>query len=465
MTGAKQQAGRVLVADDEPLMRELFEDLLGGRGYEVTSVSSGNRAIAALKAAAFDVVVSDVRMPDGDGTEVLRWVRQNRPELPVLIVTGHATLSDAVKTIKGGAWDYLEKPFDPAQLLVTVGNAVENFSLRRQNERLRHLVASEYDLKGIVAHSRAMRATLRQLRAAANPSVPVLVSGESGAGKTLIARALHANGERRAHAPVTFDCRAADPATMSTELFGGWAVGAAGRLPKVVEADGSTLIVDNIGELSLDAQRRLLTLLEDGLSVPVDGQVPRRVDVRVVTTTNRPLQPDVDAGNFLPDLFVRLSALGIDVPPLRSREADILPLARRFLASAAKQHDKAVRDFDDAACLALQSERWPGNVRELSAVVEQAVLRCGGQLLVRAANLRLKRGQRSSRGPISGHAFYPSSADLTLQEYVAEMTAQVEAFQIRRALDGCDGNRVQCAKLLGISIRTLHYKLKQLKIG
>jgi two-component system response regulator AtoC len=448
---------RVLIADDDDALRESLELVLSAEGYEVVSAPDGAAALALLEAQPVDVVLCDLRMPGMDGLELLPQLVRRLPGVPVLLMSAYGSADLAVEAMRRGAYDYLAKPFQPSELLLTLRKAREREKLRRTNQILQREVQRAVGERPIVAASPAMIHVLEIVERAAEFKATVLLQGESGSGKEVLARAIHAQSPRRDEAFVAINCAAIPEALLESELFGhakGAFTGAdRSRRGLFAEADGGTLFLDEIGELPLPLQAKLLRVLQEEEVRPVGEAKPRRVDVRVLAATARDLEVEVAGGRFREDLFYRLDVVRVKVPPLRERREDIPLLVDHFLGRTRESLGKAVRSIDDDALERLVDYAWPGNVRELENVLERAVILCRGERLAVAdlpPNLTAAPAERRS-----------ASRDLSLRR----ARRALEARLIGEALEATGGNRTHAARLLGISHRALLYKLKEYGLG
>jgi two-component system response regulator AtoC len=448
---------RVLIADDDDALRESLELVLSAEGYEVVSARDGAAALALLEAQPVDVVLCDLRMPGMDGLELLPQLVRRLPGVPVLLMSAYGSADLAVEAMRRGAYDYLAKPFQPSEVLLTLRKAREREKLRRTNQMLQREVQRAVGERPIVAASPAMIQVLEIVERAAEFKATVLLQGESGSGKEVLARAIHAQSPRRDEAFVAINCAAIPEALLESELFGhakGAFTGAdRSRRGLFAEADGGTLFLDEIGELPLPLQAKLLRVLQEEEVRPVGEAKPRRVDVRVIAATARDLELEVSGGRFREDLFYRLDVVRVKVPPLRERREDIPLLVDHFLGRTRGSLGKAVRSIDDDALERLVDYAWPGNVRELENVLERAAILCRGERLAVAdlpPNLTAAPAERRS-----------ASRDLSLRR----ARRALEARLIGEALEATGGNRTHAARLLGISHRALLYKLKEYGLG
>jgi DNA-binding NtrC family response regulator len=445
-------ARRILIVDDEPSIRKVLSAQLRRQGHDVVAVDDGAAAMTRLDEDVFHVVVSDLKMPQVGGLELLRWVRDHHPGLPVILITAHGTVDSAVEALKQGAFDYITKPFDQAELQQVVAKAVAVQS--RNTQRLQTSDSGRFDIVGTTPRMREVFAMVE--RVAPSPS-NVLICGESGTGKELVARALHAQSERAAQAFVQINCGAIPEALFEAELFGyrrGAFTGAVADKPGRFElAEGGTLFLDEVGELPLDMQVKLLRALQERQIDRVGGLHPIPIDVRVVAATNIDLAAAVDEGRFRRDLFYRLNVIPISLPPLRERIDDVPLLADHFLRRFCERLDVPTLRLEPAALAVLMEHDWPGNIRELENLMERVVLLADGDRITPDDLL----GLRSS--PALAHDDDDLDA-LGLKEYVRVHTAKLERARIRRVLDAEEGNVTRAAKRLGISRKSLQTKMK-----
>jgi DNA-binding NtrC family response regulator len=440
----------VLLADDEPLSREFLQEALQSFGCDVHAVASGDEALAALEQGAFDLVVTDLRMPGADGIAVLAASKRAEPDRPVVLVTAHGTMHTAVQAMRQGADDVLEKPVVLGELEVLLARVRDRRRLLRENAFLR----AETIGGDLVVASRAMQQVVELAQRVARSKATVLVQGESGTGKERIAALVHKASDRAQRPFVKLNCAAVPEPLLESELFGheaGAFTGAARRREGRFElADGGTLFLDEVGETTPAMQAKLLRVLQEGEFERVGGSRTQSVDVRIVAATNRDLAADVASGRFRGDLLYRLAVVPLTVPPLRERPEDVLPLARHFARPGLA--------FDAAAEALLRGCRWPGNVRELQNVVQRASLLCDGDV-VDAAVLRrcLQLGDASP--PAERTVVLPSAPD-PIAALVGRTLGEVEHELVQRTLAHCRGNRTRTAEMLGIGVRTLFNRLQ-----
>jgi DNA-binding NtrC family response regulator len=375
----------ILIADDDPVQRRLLEAMVQKFGYETVIVEGGDAAAALLTGpdgGTIDCVILDLVMPDLDGLGVLARLRQNAIAVPVIVETAHGGIDNVVSAMRAGAIDFVVKPVGAERLQVSLRNALNTRALEGELARMKHSRSGTLGFADIITKSPAMLAVLRMAEKAATSTIPVLIAGESGVGKELIARAIHGTGERRAKPFVAVNCGAMPENLIESILFGhekGSFTGATERhIGKFVEASGGTLFLDEVGELPAAAQVKLLRAIQEGEVEPVGARKPVKVDVRLISATNRDLIADAKAGRFREDLFYRLHVFPITVPPLRARPADIPVLARHFLARFAAEEGKRVRLITPEALGLLAAFHWPGNIRQLENAVFRAVVLADG---------------------------------------------------------------------------------------
>ena len=405
----------VLIVDDDPVQRRLLEAMVQRFGYEAVTAEGGDAALRLLGGPLpIDCVVLDLVMPDLDGLGVLARMREAGLDIPVIVQTAHGGIDNVVSVMRAGATDFVVKPASPERLQVSLRNALAAKALAGELRRLKRSRDGTLTIADVITRSEAMRPVLRAAEKAAASAIPVLIGGESGVGKELIARAIHGSGARRAKPFVAVNCGAMPENLVESILFGhekGAFTGATDKhTGKFVEADGGTLFLDEVGELPLAAQVKLLRALQEGEVEPVGGRKSIKVDVRIISATNRDLIADVKAGRFREDLFYRLHVFPISMPPLRQRPEDIPELARHFLARFSAEEGKRVRAIEPEALRLLAAFRWPGNVRQLeNAVFRAVVLADGEQIGVHElpADRRTGRARRHRRTaddrPLAGH--------------------------------------------------------------
>jgi len=445
MRTKRSRPPRVLVVDDNPEMARMLCDALGDR-YDAVPLSSGREAMDRVGREAFDAVVTDLRMPDADGLQVLAASRRAAPERPVIVMTAFSAIDTAVESIRQGAYHYLTKPFKVDELTIFLGRAMEELRLRREARALRSAMKKRFSRAGVLGHSKPMQAVLDVVERVGDSPVPVLVTGETGTGKGLVARAIHAeSGRTGPFVPV--NCAALPEQLLESELFGhvkGAFTGATSSRPGLfMEASGGTLFLDEVGEMALPLQAKLLRALDASAIRPVGSEKEQAVDVRVVAASNRDLRAAVRGGTFREDLLYRLDVVTIEVPPLRHRRDDVLELAEHFLRDARARHASSpVTRLSPEAAERLSAYAWPGNVRELQHVIERAVV-LGRDAEVRASDL--------------------PPAVLAGAGHDAEMSFRGEVIPVRElqrryatwALEQLGGHRGRTAERLGVDGKTL----------
>ncbi len=449
---------RILVVDDDEALRESLALLLAAEGYDVVTAGDAPTALACLETPV-DVVLCDVRMPGMDGLELLPELIRRLPGAPVLLMSAYGSGDLAVEALERGAFDYLAKPFQPAEVMLAIRKARERERLRRNNALLQRDVSRAVGERPIVAASPAMIDLLELLERAAEYKATVLLTGESGTGKEVLARAIHAQSGRRHQAFVAVNCGAIPEALLESELFGharGAFTGAdRARRGLFVEADGGTLFLDEIGELPPSLQVKLLRVLQEEEVRPIGESKSLRVDVRVIAATSRDLEREVASGRFREDLFYRLDVFRVRVPPLRERREDVPLLIDHFIARFRETLGRPVRTIADDALDRMLEHSWPGNVRELENVIERAMILADGDRITLA---ELPEAIATPRGASEAK---PAAVDFSMRR----ARRRFEADLIRRALAATNGNRTRAAKLLEISYRALLYKIKEHGLG
>jgi two-component system NtrC family response regulator len=447
---------RLLVVEDEPDQRRLLADLLAAQGYAVAVAGSLASATAELERTPVDAVVSDWRLPDGDGSELLASVRARFPDTAFLMVTAYGTIARAVEAIRAGADDYLAKPFERQALLLAVARTLENRRLARENRRLAEEIGERDRLVDLVGRSPAMQALYARVGKLAATQATVLLTGESGTGKELAARALHQLSARRARPFVAVNCAAIPDNLLESEFFGverGAFTGAdrtrAGRFER---AHGGTLFLDEIGDLPLALQPKLLRALQEGRVTRVGGGRELDVDVRLIAATNRDLGAEVAAGRFRQDLFYRLAVVPLELPPLRARREDVPLLAEHFAARAARRHGVALPRLPPAVLRRLIEYSWPGNARELANVIERLVL-LAEHGRVREEDLPAEVVGVAAGGRTGDGGFRLPPGGLRWDEHEREA--------LRQALELAAGNRARAARLLDLPYKAFLYRLEK----
>jgi two-component system response regulator HydG len=443
---------QLLVVDDNRGARSALARVIEGEGYGVEEAHDGSTALELAALRAPDLVITDLQMPGMDGLELMERLRERYPDLPVVVATGAADLHSAVAAMRAGAEDYVSKPLDVDALLLVIARALARRKDRAEAESLRRQLRERTGegLQGLVGVSSAMQEVYRLARRVAPSRATVLVTGESGTGKGELARAIHGLSPRRDKPLVSLHCAAIPETLLEAELFGhekGAFTGAdRRRFGRFEQADGGTLFLDEVGEIPALMQVKLLRVLQERTFERVGGNESITSDVRLIAATNRDLASDVAAGRFREDLYYRLNVVRIEMPPLRARAADVLLLADHFLARFARDNQKRLQGFTEEARSRLVSYGWPGNVRALENVIEHAVVFAPGPL-IRADDLPLD--------PTG-----PGGSDCGLSIPGAKMQ-QIERHAILKTLEACDGSTARAAEVLGISVRTIQYRLHE----
>ncbi len=443
----------ILVVDDDKMMRSFFAAVLSEEGYAVEEAGRGKDGIEALRRSDFDLVLTDLRMPDISGLELMREGRKVRPGARWVIVTAYGSIGNGVEAMREGASDYLTKPLrDPEELRHVVRRVFRETEAEARITLLSEELGKRFPPTDMIFLGEAMQEVQRMVREVAPTTATVLVLGQSGTGKELVSRVIHALSPRKDRPFVPVQCAALPESLLESELFGherGAFTGAvAARKGRFELADGGTIFLDEIGEVSPGTQVKLLRVLQERSFERVGGARTIPVDVRVVAATNRDLKAEVAAGRVREDLYYRLNVFPVALPTLTGRADAILPLAEHFAAKFAAASAKPVSGFTDAARAALTAYRWPGNIRELQNVIERAVILARGE--IDASHLNLEAGAVSEQG-VSGGAATPGKGALK----------ESERETIRGILAEMGGNRRRAAQILGISLRTLQYRIKE----
>ena len=456
---------KILVVDDEKHISTAIAALVKGEGFKTLVANDGNTALKMIRSETPDVMLADIRMPEMDGMEVMRQAKDLDPDLPVVILTAYAELRGAVKAIKVGAHDYLSKPFDNQEVIRVIHRALAERELKRQLKDLSNRVNESISLKEMMGPSDAVARVISEVNRVAQSDFTVVIMGETGSGKEVIARAIHQTSPRSKGPFIPVDCGAIHENLLESELFGhekGAFTGAEVQKPGKFElAEGGTLFLDEISNLPLGSQAKLLRVLQEKKVYRVGGTKPINVNVRLLAASNRDLNDITASGTFRRDLFYRLNEFTIAIPPLRERKEDIPYLAKRFLDMANIELKKGVRGFSESALNVLFSYNWPGNVRQLRSTIRRAALLADD--LITEKHLDLKRV------PVPGLAFTPKVQGspwkrLSLKEIVQESTTAVEREVLTQILKNTGGNKAKAARLLKIDYKTIHEKVKKLGI-
>jgi two-component system response regulator HydG len=443
-------SAHILLVEDDLSHCTILQALIGGWGYQVSVAHNGRQALEQVRTQPFDLILSDVRMAEMDGIAALKAIKSYNPAIPILIMTAYSNVESAVEAIKAGAYDYLTKPLDFDTLQLTLARALEHTSLKSENQDLKQRL--RFDQQNFIGRSEPMRKLLEMIAMIAPSEATVLISGESGTGKELIARAVHANSQRKERPLVSINCAALSESLLESELFGhekGAFTGADKRREgRFMEADQGTLFLDEIGEVSPLMQAKLLRAIQEREIQRVGSNQTLSVDVRLIAATNRDLLADVEAGRFRQDLYYRLNVVTVESPPLRARSEDIPLLAMHFLAKFAERNRKSVKGFTPLAMDMLLKYPWPGNVRELENSVERGVILLSGDFI------------SEKELPLSISQCVDVQPDRQCSQPIQPLEL-VEKLAILAALEQTAGNKTEAAKQLGITRKTLLAKLQK----
>ncbi|MFM8439912.1 MAG: sigma-54-dependent transcriptional regulator [Acidobacteriota bacterium] len=444
---------KILVVDDEKGIRESLKSVLEDEGFDVTAVSTGEACLKAAQETSFSCILLDIWLGDGiDGLETLAKLREEGADAAIVMISGHGNIESAVKSTKLGAYDFIEKPLSLERTVITVRNAVRQRELQSANERYQEALAEDY---AMIGDSIAMRALRKQISIVAPTDGRILISGESGTGKELVARAIHSQSRRR-HAPfVEINSAAIPEELVESELFGHARGAFSGAMKakkgKFEMADGATIFLDEIGDMSPRVQAKMLRVLEEQRFEPVGSNIPIKVDVRVISATNKPLSGLIESGEFRADLFYRLNVIPFQIPPLRERLEDVPSLVEHFNKRFSQKYGKREKQFSKSAVDALQSYTWLGNVRELRNTIERVIILSNGEKI--SAD-DLPKFNESDEPPASSFRF-PSFKDAT--------DAYQREFIIHK-LREFDGNVTRAAESMGVDRTHLYRKMRDLKI-
>jgi len=445
----------ILVVDDDQAHRTMLRTLLSGWGYKIVEADDGQVAIEKVHEQAFDMILMDIRMLKVSGLEALDGIKTYNPAIPVIIMTAYSSVETAVEALKKGAYDYLTKPLDFDELRLAMERAMDHSQLKEENRLLRETLGSNFDRQNIIGRSTTMVKLLETVAQVAPSEATVLITGDSGTGKELIAGAIHFNSPRKDGPFVKVNCAAITETLLESELFGHekGAFTGAHRLKegRFRQADGGSLFLDEVSEMSLGMQVKLLRALQEREITRVGGEEVIKVDVRVIAATNKDLIQEIESERFREDLYYRLNVVTLNVPLLRERKEDIPLLAQHFLSTFAEKNRKQIKGFSPQAMDQLLKYDWPGNVRELMNAVERAVVLSRSEYLdEQDLPLVIKDALSAEEEPPSRYAV---PADLPLED--------VEKATILKTLKSTDGNKSEAARRLGITRKTLHKKLKK----
>lgn len=447
----------ILVVDDEPLQRGILKTILDSEGYETYTAASGKEALAIARKIHPEIVLTDLKMEGMDGIELLEAIPKEPFEPSIIIITAHGTISSAVEAVRKGAFDYLTKPIDKDTLLLIIRRAVERASLLKENIHLQRELFDKFKIEGIIGKSAKMQKAIEVMKRIAPSTATVLIRGESGTGKELIAKAIHYNSPRRIKPFTAINCAAIPDNLFESELFGyepGAFTGAVSRKEGLFQiTNGGTLFLDEIGDLSLPMQSKLLRTLQDKEIRRLGGKETIKVDVRIITATNKDLEKELAMKNFRDDLYYRLKVVTIDLPPLRERTEDIPELAIFFINKYNKEFGKRIKNIDPAALKMLSEYHWPGNIRQLETIIERAVLMNDrGTITARDIQDELRTGR-----PAGQLNYDIPDEGIDFEKLEKEL--------IQKAMTKTGGIATKAAKLLGMSYKTFIYRLEKFNLS
>ena len=455
-------AKHVLLVEDEAPLREAVAERLADAGFDVVQAESGEQALNELAEFAFDILITDLRLPGIDGTRVIDAAVERYPDIIAIVVTGYGTVRDAVEIIKRGATDFVTKPFQFDELMHALDTALEKRRLKSENAYLRAQLQERYRFEGIVGRGRAMRDLFHLLETVAATASTILITGETGTGKEVVARAIHHGSPRRGQRFVALNCSAIPETLLEAELFGhvrGAFTGAIGtRQGRLEQAHRGTLFLDEVGTMSMALQMKLLRVLQQREFERVGDTGTIKVDVRVVAATNADLARMVSDGTFREDLFYRLNVIPVRLPPLRDRKEDIPLLVQHFLQKYCAEANRPAMSVSQAAMRALMAYAWPGNIRQLENAVERAVALSGGRTQIEASDLPPEIQQAFEPSPAVAGLPFPDEG-LDFERFIGD----IEREMIRRSLERTNGNKGAAARLLNLKRTTLVEKLKRLE--
>jgi two-component system NtrC family response regulator len=457
------EPSRILVIDDEPVVCDGCRFVLSEKGYLVDACLTGREGLDTLLINNYDLALLDLKLPDMDGMEILRIVKNDKPDVYVMIMTGYSTVENAVEAMKLGAFDYLAKPFSDDELIFAVEKAIENKHLKEENLSLRKQLFEQFDFSNIIGEDPKILEIFDEIRKVAPMESTVLLLGESGTGKELFARAIHAHSQRAARHFVAMDCSTLSPSVLESELFGhvkGAFTGAVKDKAGIFEvANSGTLFLDEISNLNLEVQGKLLRVMDTHEYKPVGASQLRKTNVRIIAATNRDLKSMVEAEKFREDLFYRLNVFPVFIPPLRERKEDIPRLAYHFLRLFCRETGKRIEGFTDDALETLVNQQWPGNVRQLKNIVERLVIMADRKFLDRSHLLEHLHAKR-----INGGNSVPETLEelKAVRKYLIDVRfGDLEKAFLIKALKTCNGNVTHAAAKVGMQRPNFHALMKK----
>lgn len=455
---------RILVVDDEESIREFLEIMLKKEGFEVSLAEDGARAKEMIQKKSYDMVISDLQMPNMNGIELLKFVKDTAPDTVFMMITAFGTTETAVEAMKMGAYDYITKPFKIDEVRLNINNALRSRNLEVENKSLKKELVKEYSFQNVIGNSQAMHQIFDLIKRVSQAPTNILVTGESGTGKEVVAKAIHFNGPLKDRPFVTINCGAIPENLMESEMFGhkkGSFTGAVSDKAGLFEvADGGTLFLDEVGELPITIQVKLLRAIQERMIRRVGATEDMKVDVRIIAATNRNLEDMVQKGTFRQDLFYRLNVINIKTPPLRDRKEDIPILAQHFLKKYNDKLSKNIGGISAEAMEILKKYDYPGNVRELENMIERTVALEGGQTIL-PESLPPMVNTTSGRKMASSHEIEVTSEGVDLDKVMG----QIEKELLIKAIHAAGGVKKKAAKLLNITFRSMRYRVEKYNLG
>ncbi len=450
---------KIIVIDDEPGMREFLEIMLQKDGYIVETASDGPEAMDKIDNTLFDLAITDIQMPVMNGIEVLKKINEKSPDTTVIMITAYASHETAIEAMKLGAYDYITKPFKIDEIKLVIKKALDKKKLERENTRLRKELETQYGFGNIIGRSPSIVKVFELIKRVAELNVNVLIAGESGTGKELVARAIHYSGSRHEKPFIPVNCGAIPESLMESELFGykkGAFTGAVtDKKGLFEEAHTGTIFLDEIGDLPLHLQVKLLRVIEDKKIRPLGSTENIDVDIRIIAATNKNLEEEVAEGRFREDLFYRLNVIKIMLPPLRERRIDVSPLAIHFINKYAEEMAKDIRGISPKALETLENYHYPGNVRELENIIARCVALESSNVIRQETLPQL----------VTGKDYIDLDTSFSSSTSLDTLMSDVERKMIEKALRSTNGNKTEAAKLLGITLRSLRYRLAKHELG
>lgn len=445
---------RVLLIDDEAKLRNLMARIIGleGEGFDVVQTDNAKSAQKKLAQEDFDVIICDVKLPDGNGVDMIKEIKEKQPLAEVILLTAYGNIPDGVQAIKNGAFDYITKGDDNNKIIPLLYRALEKVQLAKRVHQLEKQVGGKYSFENIIAESKSIITSIELARKVAPTDASVLLLGETGTGKEVFAQAIHQASKRNNKPFVALNCSAFGKELLESELFGHKAGAFTGAVKDkkglMEEAHTGTLFLDEIGEMAIELQAKLLRVLETGEFLKVGDTRPAKVDIRIIAATNLDLEKEAESGNFRSDLFYRLAAFQIILPPLRERAADIEPLATNFAKRFSLKSGKKIRALSPDFIKALQGNRWRGNIRELKNVIERSVIMADSDTLtIEDLPYEMQQPDFDGNDPLSAFSL-----------------ASIEKLHIRKVLNYTNGNKTETARLLNIGLTTLYRKIEEYKL-